>query len=218
MAEQILIVGLGQFGMALAHNLTSRGAEVLAVDRRQSLVQEASFFVTESLVVDATSEKEMADLEPAKRDAAVCAIGDESRESAIICTALLRQMGCPLVVSRANDAVSRRILSMVGAHQVVNPEEEFGRRFASRLLYKDVVVDTSLGEDLNLTEIRVMPEMVGKNLIELALPKNFGIMVAGIRQNGHIISVDPSRPLLESDRLIIVSSDAALSKLNKKQS
>ena len=51
MAEQILIIGLGQFGMTLARNLASKGAEVLAVDRRQPLVQEASFFVTESLDV-----------------------------------------------------------------------------------------------------------------------------------------------------------------------
>ena len=215
MAEQILIIGLGQFGMALAHNLSSKGAEVLAVDRRRSLVQEAAVFATEALVIDATSESELANLEPSRRDAAVCAIGDESRESAIICTALLRQMGCPLVVSRANDSMSRRILGLVGAHQVVNPEEEFGKRFASRLLYKDVVVDTSLGEDLNLTEIRVLPAMVGKSLIELALPKHFGIMVAGIRRNGRIIQVDPTSPLNEDDNLIIVSSDAAISKLNK---
>ena len=35
MAQQILIVGLGQFGMSLAHALSEKGAEVLAVDRRK---------------------------------------------------------------------------------------------------------------------------------------------------------------------------------------
>ena len=34
-AQQILIVGLGQFGMSLAHALSDKGAEVLAVDRRR---------------------------------------------------------------------------------------------------------------------------------------------------------------------------------------
>ena len=33
MSQQVLIIGLGQFGMSLARTLTEKGAEVLAVDR-----------------------------------------------------------------------------------------------------------------------------------------------------------------------------------------
>ena len=36
MANQILIIGLGQFGLSLARTLAERGAEVLAVDRTAS--------------------------------------------------------------------------------------------------------------------------------------------------------------------------------------
>ncbi|MDH3349434.1 MAG: NAD-binding protein, partial [Desulfobulbaceae bacterium] len=102
MTQQILIIGLGQFGMALARTLSEKGAEVLAVDVKRNLVDEASAFVTEAIVLDATDEAELARLEPGKRDSVVCAIGDDSREASIICTALLRQMGAPLVIARAN--------------------------------------------------------------------------------------------------------------------
>lgn len=85
--------------------------------------------------------------------------------------------GRPLVVARANDKMHQRILQLVGAHQVVNPEQEFGKRFANRLLYHDVIADTNLGDDLMLTEIRIRPAMVGKNLIELELPRRFGVIV-----------------------------------------
>jgi trk system potassium uptake protein TrkA len=121
-------------------------------------------------------------LEPGKRDAAVCAIGDDSKEASIICTALLRQMGSRVVIARANDKLHQRILQLVGAHQIINPEQEFGKRFANRLLYRNVIADTNIGEDLYLTEICTQPSMVGKTLIELALPKKFGIMVVGIRR------------------------------------
>lgn len=217
MSQQILIIGLGQFGMSLARTLSEKGAEVLAVDVRKNLVEEAAGFVTEAMIIDAMDESELARLEPAQRDAAVCAIGDESREASIICTALLRQMGSQLVIARANDKMHQRILQLVGAHQIINPEQEFGRRFANRLLYRNVIADTDLGEDLQLTEIRVQPSMAGKTLIDLALPKRFGVMVVAIRRGaaGRLIQPSPGDPLQQDDNLVIVSNEAAIPKLIK---
>jgi trk system potassium uptake protein TrkA len=217
MPEQILIIGLGQFGMSLARTLSEKGAEVLAVDVNSALVEEAATFVAEAVLIDATDEVELARLEPSKRDSAVCAIGDDSKESSIICTALLRQMGAPVVIARANDKMHHRILKLVGAHQVINPEQEFGKRFANRLLYRDIVVDTNLGEDLHLTEIRIQPGMIGKTLLELALPKRFGVMVVGIRRGdpAKVLQPSPHDSLQAEDNLIIVSSESAIPKLTK---
>jgi trk system potassium uptake protein TrkA len=217
MSQQILIIGLGHFGMSLARTLSERGAEVLAVDINKALVEEAADFVTEAIVLDATDEADLAGLEPGKRDSAVCAIGDDSKEASIICTVLLRQMGAPLVISRANDKMHQRILKLVGAHQIVNPEQEFGKRFANRLLYRHVIADTNLGEDLHLTEICIQPSMIGKTLVDLALPKRYGIMVVGIRRGsrGKIHQPQPKDPLQKDDNLIIVSSESAIPKLIK---
>lgn len=215
MAQQIMIIGMGQFGMSLAKALVKKGVEVLAVDSDKNLVEEAATFATEALVVNATDETELARLEPSKRDAVVCAIGDDSKESSIICTALLRQLGAPFIIARANTKTHQRILHLVGAHQIVNPEQEFGQRFAHRILLRNVIADTSIGDGLQLTELRVQPGMVGKNLIELALPKRFGVMVAAVRHGGTKESLLPSpqEKLREDDVLIIVSSDEAITKL-----
>jgi trk system potassium uptake protein TrkA len=214
MAQQILIIGLGQFGMSLARTLSEKGAEVLAVDVKKSLVEEAAAFVTEAVIANAADETELARLEPGRRDSAVCAIGDDSREASIICTALLRQMGVPVIISRANDAVHQRILQLVGAHQIINPEHEFGKRFANRLLYKHVITDTNIGESLHLTEILMQPSMVGKTLVDLELPKRFGVLVVGIRRGleGKIHQPSPVDPLLADDHLIIVSRESAIPK------
>lgn len=217
MAQQILIIGLGQFGMSLAQTLSEKGVEVLAVDIRRQLVQEAATFVTNAMVIDATDEDELARLEPAARDACVCAIGDDSREASIICTALLRQMGAKVVISRANDRMHQRILKLVGAHEIINPEQEYGKRFANKLLYRNVMVDTKIGEDLQLTEMIVQPFMVGKSLIDLALPQKFGVIVAGIRKGkeGKVQQPNPKAPLEASDFLVLVSHESAIPKLIK---
>ncbi len=217
MSQQILIIGLGHFGMSLARTLSEKGAEVLGVDINKALVEEAAEFVTDAMVVDAADEDELARLEPSKRDATVCAIGDDSKESSIVCTALLRQMGAQLVISRANDKMHERILRLVGAHQIVNPEYEFGKRFANRLLYRNIIADTNLGDDLHLTEIKTQPFMTGKSLVELELPKKFGVMVVGIRdkERGKIVQPSPTALLKAEDNLIIVSSESAIPKLTK---
>lgn len=217
MSKQILIIGLGQFGMSLARTLAEKGAEVLAADTRKYLVEEAAGFVAEAVILDATDEEELMRLKPGERDAAVCAIGDDSKEASIICTALLRQMGAPVVIARANDKIHQRILQLVGAHTIINPEQEFGKRFANRLLYRDIIADTNLGEDLHLTEIHVQQSMVGKTLIDLALPKRFGIMVVGIRKADDTRIRQPiaGAPLERNDTLILVSSETAIPKFLK---
>ena len=215
MNQQILIIGLGQFGMSLAATLSGKGAEVIAVDIRKNLVEKASSFVTEALVLDATDEAELARLEPGKRDATVCAIGDDSKEASIICTALLRQMGSKCVVARANNPMHQRILQLVGAHQIVNPEQEFGKRFANRLIYRQLIADMPLGDGLHLSEITVTSKMVGKTLIELALPKKYGIMVVAVKRGkpSSVFQPIPDEPLRENENLVLVSKEEAIKKL-----
>ncbi len=211
MVKQILIIGLGHFGMSLAKSLSEKGAEVIAADKRKALVEEVSDYVQEAIVMDATDEVELSKLNPKSKDCAICAIGDEAKEGSIICTALLRQMGAPFVVARANDKMHERILKLVGAHQVVNPENEFGKRFANKIFYRNIINETALGDDIHLTEIRVQPSMVGKSLVDLALPKKYGVIVTAVRRgdNAKILQPIPTEKLQEGDRLIIVSSESS---------
>ncbi len=217
MNKQALIIGLGQFGLSVAKSLSEKGVEVIAIDPKKSLVDDASLFVEEAIVMDATDEEELARLRPGKRDFALCAIGDDSKEASIITTALLRQMGNPYIVSRASDAIHRRILKLVGAHLVVNPELEYGNKFANKLLFRNIIVDHPLNSDLQLTEIEIQPSMIGKTLIDLELPRRYGVIVAGVRKKNAqtIIQPSPSLPLTVDDNMIIVSSEKSLAALMK---
>lgn len=214
MTKQIMIIGLGQFGMALAQTLSERGVEVMAVDISQEKVDIVAGFVAHATAVDVTDENALAQLLPQERDSVICAMGNSAKESAIICTALLRQLGCKHIVSRASNATYRRILFMVGAHEVIIPEQDFGRRFATHLLYRNMIADYSASE-LNLTEIKLPQFMVGKTLVKLSLAKKYGIIVAAVRRNGVLNRPDPETPLEENDMLLIVSDENAIDKLSK---
>lgn len=213
MIKQALVVGLGQFGMSIARALSQRDVEVIAVDRRKDHVQMASEFAAEAVAFDATDEAALARLAPGRRDLCVCAIGDESRESAILVTALLRQMGAKRLVARGTDDLMERILRLVGAHDVVNPERAFGERLARRLVYEKILEEVPLGEDLVLTQLQPPPAFVGRSLIELALPRRFGVTVVAVRRvvDGHgvVRQPDPREAIRSDDILLVVARRGA---------
>jgi len=212
MSKQAIVIGLGQFGMALARSLSERGVEVLAVDTREERIRQAAGFAAEAICFDATDSEALARTNPERRDVSICAIGDDSRESSIICTALLRQMGAPRVVGRANGKLHARILQLVGAHEVVNPERDFGERFALRLAHEGVFGELALGEGLVITELRPPRAFAGRTLAELQLPRRYGITVVAIRrgERGSVALPDPGHSVSEEDVLVVVSDPKAV--------
>lgn len=218
MKRQAIVIGLGNFGMSLARSLSEREVEVLAVDNREEHVHIASGFVAEALCFDASDSEALSKTLPEKRDVCICAIGDESREASIICTALLRQMGARRVVARANDVVHARILSLVGAHVVINPEREFGERFASQLLYDGIKAEMALGEGVLITESKAPKSFVGKDLSQLQLPNRYKVTVVALRRakSGLVLLPNPKLLIEDDDILVVVAREGAVLEMMEK--
>ena len=215
MKNQAIVVGLGQFGMSVARTLAERGVEVLAVDIQEDRVRVAAGFVAEAACFDATDAEALARTSPDRREVCVCAIGDEAKEGSIICTALLRQMGAKRIIARSNDDIHARILKLVGAHQVVNPEQEFGERFASQILHESILGELPLGEDLLITEFQPPAAFVGHTLADLQLPRRFGVTAVAIRRARRSVVVlpNPHEPLEADDVLVVVAKEGAVATL-----
>ena len=206
-------MGLGQLGMALARALASKGEDVLAVDIREDLVQQASGFAAEALVMDATDEAELARLRPASRDLCVCAIGEEGREASIIVTAMLSQMGAVHLLARASDEIHERILHLVGAHEVINAERILGERLADRLSVRGLLDEVPLGDDLMITELRAPPALRGRTLSELRIPRSLHLTLLAIRRrskHGSTIHLPDAGVRIEaSDVLVVVGPEGS---------
>ncbi len=212
MKKQAIVIGLGNFGMSLARSLSERGVEVLAIDDREDHVHIAAGFVAEALCFDATEEEALAKTLPGKRDVCICAMGNESREASIICTALLRQLGALRVIARANDMVHARILTLVGAHRIINPEKEFGERFANQIIYDNIKAEMTLGEGILITEAKAPSSFIGKDLNHLQLPNRFNLTVVAVRRakSGEVILPSPKLVIEEDDFLVVVSKEGAV--------
>lgn len=172
MKEQVLIIGLGQFGMSLAKTLCEKGFQVIAVDMDQKLVNEASNFATDAICLNAIDEISLSKLSPKDRDIIICAIG--AKEPSILTVALLKQMGCENIIARSSETIHARILKAIGAKHIINPEHEYGKKLANKILLRSMFFNTSC--ELNLLEIPVKSYIFGKNFIEFNLPDNLKVI------------------------------------------
>jgi trk system potassium uptake protein TrkA len=187
---------------------------VLAADQRGDRIRSIADHVTEAVRLDATDAEALAQTAPDRRDVCICCFGDDSMQASILCTALLREMGAPRVITRTSDDLQARILRRVGAHEVVDPLRDFGRRFASHLVHDDILGEMPLGRDLVITEMHPTEEMVGQTLVDLQLPRKHGISVVGWRLGKKDVEQpDPERALEEADVLIVVSQRDAVTRL-----
>ena len=210
MKEQILIIGLGQFGMSLARTLSEKWFQVVAVDIDQKLVNEAANFATDAICLNAIDEVSLSKLSPKDRDLIICSIG--AKEPSILTVALLKQMGCDNIIARASETIHARILKAIGAKQVINPEQEYGKKFANKILFKSVFLDNT-SEELELLEIPVQQFMVDKTLKELQLPDKFKIVIAGIIRGNKLTIPLPQKKLQAGDRLLVTGNSEDIEKL-----
>lgn len=214
MQRQAMVIGLGQFGVAVATELSQRGADVLVVDVSPERVQAASRWASSALCLDSTDEAALAQAAPRQRDVVICAIGDDARDAAIITTALLSRMGCRRLVARASTEVMKAILEAVGAHEVVNPEALYGTHYAGRLLFENILNEFELSADFHISQMSPPPSFVGRTLAELKLPALYGVTVLGMRRRSEDDSVvrvpQAMVPLQPDDILIVAASRQAL--------
>lgn len=215
MAKQVIVIGLGQFGSGLIRALGQTNTEIIAVDMDEKAVEKASSWCSKAICFDATNEEALSQLQPSIRDVCVVATGDQSKEVGIICTAILKQLGAKRIISRANDELHARILKLVGADDVVNPEWDFGARFAPRILNEHVLGEMILDAELVVSEFVAPPGLCGKSLAELNLRNKYDISIIAVKQkdSGQVQQAGPKNIISKGDILISASSREAIRKL-----
>lgn len=203
-AKQFLVIGLGRFGLSLALTLRDRGCEVVGVDSREDLVQLASEHLTHAVQLDATEEKALLSIGVKNFDVAVVAIGQDI-ESSILCTLILKEIGVPYVVAKAQSHLHGKVLKKTGADRVVFPERDMGVRVANNLLTTNLLDYIELSEDFSIMEIKAPDFAAGKTLAQLKLRNQFGISVIAIKQGDKNINVSPgAEDVINAEDILVV--------------
>lgn len=201
MKKSYAVLGLGSFGMSVARTFAQLGMEVLAVDRRKELVGAISSEVTYAVELDVTKEEALRSVGIEKMDGAVIAIG-ENMEANVMATILVKEMGVPYVVAKAETDVQAKVLEKIGADKVVFPEKDMGARLAKLMAgnYLDVF---NLNSRSSLVEMAVKEEWVGKTIRELDFRKKYHLNIVAVRRENSLDSFPNPDAVLDDGDIII---------------
>lgn len=207
------VFGLGRYGLAVAQELIKGGAEVLAVDIDEALVNSAAVDISFCKCADVTDGEVLRQLGIADVDVVIVSMAG-SLEASVMAVMLCKELGVKTVIAKCACETHRRILSKVGADRVVLPESESGTRLAKNLLTSGFVDVIELSDDISLIELDVKAEWAGKTLVELNLRKRYGLNVIAIRKQGGLtINIDPNMKLDASMQLVVITDAAGIHKL-----
>ena len=213
--QSFAVFGLGRYGMATAKELSAAGAQVLAVDLNEQTVQAAAASLPLVKCADVTDPAVLEMLGIGNFDVVIIAMA-EHMEACVMAVMLCKEAGVPTVIVKCASETHGRLLSRVGADQVVIPESESGTRMARNLLSSGFVDMMELSGDVSLIEVPVKAEWVGKSLIELNLRKKYNINVVAVKNGEAIdVTIDPAAPLQEGGSLVVIAETAKLHKLKE---
>ena len=209
--KELAIIGLGRFGGSLARRLESLGHPVLGIDVEPRTVKEIADEITETVVLDATDEDALRQVDITAFQTVVVAISGNFEASALI-TSTLKIMGIPHVIAVSNSDRHRQILLRIGADRVILPDEESGYQLADEISIPGMLELLHLSQDYSLIEIKLPQGLVDKG-IDACEPYEV-VVVLLLRGDELIINPDQRTRFMPGDILVLVGEKHRLAEFS----
>ncbi|MBL0340162.1 MAG: TrkA family potassium uptake protein [Bacteroidetes bacterium] len=209
------VIGLGQFGNAIARTLALRGAEVLAMDSSEDHIEDIKDEVSYAVCMDATDIRVLRSQNIQDMDAVVVAIGKDF-EALMLCVVQLMELKVKRIMARANGKHQRQILEKIGVSEILSPENDVGLAVAERLLNPNILTSLMLPDNYEIVEIKTPRTMANRSLGDINLRSKYNLNLITLKRETevvrdgevlkecHILGVPNSETvLIESDTIIV---------------
>ena len=132
MRKTYAVLGGGRLGSRIASELYESGSDVILIDKNPDIINKMSESVTSAICGDVSDENILKNAGVGESDAVIVTLTE--LEPSILSVLAAKEMGIPLIITKAKDETMGEILKKVGADKVIYPEREAGYRLAHTLL------------------------------------------------------------------------------------
>lgn len=214
--KEYVVFGLGRFGSSVAKQLEANGCTVLAVDNNAKKINAISDYVTHSACLDITNEEAMSELGLSNFDGCVVSIG-HNLEAAIFAVIAAKEHGIKKVICKAYDQMQGKILTKVGADEIIYPEREMGRHLANNLAFENMLDTVELTSDYSIADVPVLKEWVGKSLADIRLRDRYHVSAIALKHDRELeISPSATKKFIDGDILVLLGTNETLKKFANK--
>lgn len=182
---KFIVIGLGQFGKALAINLAQDGHEVTVIDVLEENVTEIKDKVAYAKIGDAKDRRLLRELDLSEDVTVFVAIG-ENFESSMLVTGMLQERGVKHLYVRVINKIHARLLKVMGVEGIIQPESiaasQLSKKFDNQSFLRHVEIDATH----SLAEIKLPNTWAGQKLSEVMLRARYKLNLLTVRRGNPI--------------------------------
>ena len=201
--KRVAVIGLGRFGSSVARVSHELGYDVIAIDIDEKRIAEAADYATLAAQADGADEEALLSLGVDRSD--VCVVGQgQNIEESISCALILKRMGVPWVIAKAETDIHGEILVKVGADRIIFPEHESGVQVAHSLEIRHLVAYMNLTHTCGVARMQLPSTTVGQTVgqVEAARPDMSIIL---IQRANFLLPRPPSDVALQEGDIVLVA-------------
>lgn len=206
--DNVVVIGLGRFGGAVADALARLGHDVLGIDTSAERVQKWADRLTHVVQGEATDIEVLRRLGVHEFGHAIVGIGTHI-EASVLSVLALSELGVADIWAKAITVDHGRILERIGAHHIVAPESAMGERVAHMVTGK-MIDFIEFDDGYAIVKTRAPLEAAGKTLGQAALRSRYGVTVVGVKRPKADFTHAQADTLIEAGDLLIVSGPTKL--------
>jgi voltage-gated potassium channel len=218
--DHFIICGYGRIGRVLSQFLIEKYVDVVVIERDERRIGKMDEDGVLYLVGEANDEKilERAGIHRARGLVTVVATDADN----VFLVLIAKEMNPKLfIVARASQNATKKTLQAAGADKVISPYDLGARRMAHAILRPTVIkfLEMAFADDrvdIQVEEIQIRPtsSLVGKNVIESGIRKDFNLMIIVIRKVGDQMVFNPKADTaIEAGDVMVVVGSAKQIKL-----
>lgn len=207
------VIGMGRFGQSVVTELIKKDVDVLVIDKDPERIAKMSKIATHAVTLDTTDVNALKEVGISSVDHVVVAIGEDIQNS-ILTTLILKDLGVKHVTVKVKNEDHAKVVMKLGADEVVQPEQQSGKRLASKIISDNVLEYIDLNESHSFIVVNVTEKIVDSTIINLDIRNKFKINVVAIRRNGDILIPTAEDVIEIEDKLLLIGHNDDLDKFN----
>ncbi len=211
--KSFAVIGMGRFGQSVVEELIRQDVDVLVIDKDPERIAKMSKIATHAVTLDTTDIQALKEVGINSIDHVVVAIGKEL-QSSILTTLILKDLGVDKVTVKVQDANHAKVVEKLGADEIIQPEQQSGKRLASKIVSDNVLDYIDLNESHSFIVVNATAKIIGSTIINLDVRNRFKINVVAMRRDGDIIIPNADSVIENADQLLLIGSNADLTKFN----
>jgi voltage-gated potassium channel len=211
MKNHYIICGYGRIGRLVCNELRDYRMDFVVIDNSPQSIEQMEADKVPYLALDATADETLIKAGIMQAKGIVTAVGTDADNVFITLTAKGLRPDI-FILARASDEKNEMKLNRAGATRVVSPYLIGGKRMAQVLIrptvvdFIDIAVsDSHLGLQMEECRIQKSSNLVGKNLVESGLRKEYGVIIVLIKKHDGAMIFNPqSTEILEGNDILVV--------------